>query len=148
MVHVIRKEYIKTSLHPSKNTQVLLSPYLVCPILALPLIPRLFSSTKLLLLFVTSDKWYITKRSSSYHHTSSQKHQQHHLYHLKKKTLQQALVKVRAQNHQVKTGGELCDQFWWSFDTSHQQMVQMTTKIIMHVLKLLHDISKGDSGSR
>ena len=41
------EKYIKTSLHPSK----LLSPYLVCPMLALPLAPILLSFTKLLSFF-------------------------------------------------------------------------------------------------
>ena len=55
MVHVMRKNIIKSSLHPSKHSK-LLSPYLVCPMLALPLKKRLLSSTKLLHFFVTSDK--------------------------------------------------------------------------------------------
>ena len=103
IVHVMRKEYIKTSLPPSKK----LSPYLVSPMLALSLTPRLLSSTKLLPLFVTSDKGCITERSSSHHHTQSQKHHHHHhLHHPKKKTHQHAPVKVRAQNHQDEIGNE------------------------------------------
>ena len=85
MVHVTRKEYIKAYHIPKKkNTRVLHSPYLV----ALPLTPKLLSSTKLLPLFFTSDKRCITERSSFHHHTPSQKHQHHHLHHLKKKTPQ------------------------------------------------------------
>ena len=86
MVHVMRKEYKKNITTSLKSTQELLSPYLVCPMLALSIIPRLLSSTKLLSLFVTSDKGCIIGRSSSHHHTLSQKHHHHHLHHLKKRT--------------------------------------------------------------
>ena len=68
MVHVMRKNTSKPHYIPQKHSK-LRSPYLVGPMLALPLTPRLLSSTKLLLLFVTSDKGCITETSSSHHHT-------------------------------------------------------------------------------
>ena len=115
--------------------------------LALPLTLRLLSSTKTTPPFC--HEWCITERSSSHYHTQSQSQKHyHHLHHPKKKTPQHAPMKVRAQNHQVETGGERCDRFWCSSNTSHQMMVQMTTKINTHVLKLLHDVNKGDSGPR
>ena len=47
------------------------SPYKKCPILTLPLSTKLPSNPKLLLLFVTKDKGYVTERSSSRHHWKS-----------------------------------------------------------------------------
>ena len=68
-VHVMRNT---SKLHyiPQKHSK-LLSPYLVCPMLALPLALILLSFTKLLPFFVTNDKGCIIERSSSHHHTLS-----------------------------------------------------------------------------
>ena len=121
IVHVMRKKKKKKkhqNLTTSLKTLKTLSPYLVYPMLALPLTKRLLSSTKLLPLFITSDKGWITERHSSHHQSRSKKHHHHyHLHHPKKTQL--AWVKVRLQNHRGEIGGEWCDWFWCSSNTSH-----------------------------
>ena len=64
-----------------------------------PQTKRLLSYTKLLPLFVMSDKGCITERPSSHHHWKSQNHQHHHHLLHQKRNPQQTRVMVKVQNH-------------------------------------------------
>ena len=111
--------------------------------LALPLTKKLLSYTKVLPLFVTSDKGWITETQSSHHQSQSNKHHHHHHLHHPKKT---CWLGWERGSKTTKARLAASDATNLGVHLTHliKKMVKMTTKISTHVLKLLHDAREID----